>query len=94
MVDTEDNKILSIAERRLKEVIESAISDIEGKRCQCTCSSDEYKEQHEFLKELLESERAKKEMMNTIKTQILGWGIMGIMGIIGTWVASHLSIWK
>lgn len=55
------------------------------------CEQDEViREMSDFLQAWKLRERRKSEMWEAIKTQVLGWGIVAIIGTVGTWVASNI----
>jgi hypothetical protein len=55
-------------------------------------SAEEHREQHEDLRIFLEAYKAKKEFWLKIQQQVGGWGIIAVLGIIGTTVW-HGVIW-
>ena len=74
-----------ITKDELKEVLDSALSDI-GWVDQKT-----HEEHHEFVRMLIKKEERKKERWEKVKTQVLGWGIVALIGAVGTWVATHIK---
>ena len=51
----------------------------------------EHKEHHAFVNLMIQREERKKEMWNKVKTQVLGWGIIAIVGSFGAWALSHIT---
>lgn len=51
----------------------------------------EHKSDHAFLRMLEERERRKDEMWEKVKTQVLGWGIIAVVGGIGAWLLNHFT---
>ena len=45
-----------------------------------------HKEQHRFIEEWIEEVKIKRERREKIKTQVMGWGIVSVLGSIGTGV--------
>lgn len=45
---------------------------------------EQHREQHAFLAEWIEEIRLKRERREKIKTQVMGWGAVTILGSIGT----------
>lgn len=52
----------------------------------------QHHDDHEFIEILREREQRAQERWENIKTQLLGWGIVGIAGMIGTWAANKMGI--
>jgi hypothetical protein len=53
----------------------------------------EYPEEHKaFIEVMMIREQRKAELWESIKSQILGWGIIGIVGAIGAYVGGKLGI--
>ena len=48
--------------------------------------AEAHKEQHRFIKEWIEEVKIKRERREKIKTQVMGWGIVSVLGSIGTGV--------
>ena len=43
-----------------------------------------HSEQHQFISEWIEEVKRKRERHEKIKTQVMGWGIVSVLGSIGT----------
>jgi len=50
----------------------------------------EHKEHHAFVQKMIEREERKQEMWEKIKAQVLGWGVIALVGGIGTAVYNYL----
>ena len=48
--------------------------------------AEAHKEQHRFIEEWIEEVKLKRERREKIKTQVMGWGIVSVLGSIGTGV--------
>jgi hypothetical protein len=51
-----------------------------------TVPEDMHREHHEFIREWIEERRTKRERAEKIKTQVMGWGLVTLLGSIGTGV--------
>lgn len=49
-----------------------------------TVPEDMHREHHEFIREYIEERRIKRERAEKIKTQVMGWGVVTLLGSIGT----------
>ena len=45
--------------------------------------AETHKEHHAFIEDLLECSRRRRKLMDAIMPQVLGWGIIAILGWIG-----------
>jgi len=70
-----------MTEEKIKNIIETALE--ERSRVDIATHS----EHHEFIQRFIEEQDRKQEMWETIKSQVLGWGIIAIVGTLGTVVA-------
>jgi hypothetical protein len=52
-------------------------------------NNDIHTEHHDFIQILIEREERKKERWEKVKTQVLGWGIIGMIGAMGSAVYHH-----
>ena len=50
-----------------------------------------HKEHHEFIEAMIEKERRKQEMWEKVKAHVLGWGIVAIVGGLGTVILKQIS---
>lgn len=51
-----------------------------------TVPEEMHREHHDFIREYIEERRIKRERVEKIKTQVMGWGIVSLLGGIGTGV--------
>lgn len=51
-----------------------------------TVPEDMHREHHEFIREYIEERKVKRERAEKIKTQVMGWGLVTVLGSIGTGV--------
>jgi hypothetical protein len=75
-----------IEEQRLIEIIEKALAD----RSRVDCEA--HAEHHRFIAEWIEAQRIKKERWEDIQRQVLGWGVIAIIGTLGAITAKSLGI--
>lgn len=72
-------------EQQLKQVL-TAIFDERGK-----LDTEQHQKHHAFIDVLIEREQKKSQLWENIKTQVLGWGIIGVAGGLGAWLANRLG---
>ena len=63
-----------------------------------TVPEDLHREHHEFIKEFIEREKARRERQEKLKTQVWGWFILGALGALakgayqgGMWLKDHIK---
>ena len=56
--------------------------------------SESHKLEHDFMKALIAREKRREDRNHDILKQIIGWGIIAIVGSFGAWVWSQVSIIK
>lgn len=56
-------------------------------------SSEEHREHHEFVRELVEDMRSRKRMRQKIMEQAGGWAVISLLGALGTWVWRVAQEW-
>jgi hypothetical protein len=56
--------------------------------------SESHKLEHDFMKALIAKEKRKEAFYHDIQKQIIGWGIIAIVGSFGAWIWSQVSIIK
>lgn len=59
-----------------------------------TSFSESHKLEHDFMKALISREKRREAFYHDIQKQIIGWGIIAIVGSFGAWVWSQVSIIK
>ena len=74
-----------ISKEDLKEVLDASLNELKW------VDQATHKEHHSFVESLIEKEHRKQERWEKIKTQVLGWGIMVVVGSIGAWVLNHIK---
>ena len=52
---------------------------------------DAHAAHHEWIQERIESEKARKIMLNNVASAALQWSVAGLLGTIWYWIQSH---WK
>lgn len=68
-----------------REALVSEIAAAVRDEISCLTVPEEiHREHHEFIREWIEDRKRKHERANKIKTQVLGWGAVSILGGIGT----------
>lgn len=74
-----------MSERRDVDGLASRIVEILDERIQkCAVPEDVCKTNNEYVSSLISKQRAAEARMETIKTQVTGWGIIAILSGIGT----------
>lgn len=56
--------------------------------------SENHKLEHDFMKVLIAREKRREERNQDILKQIIGWGIIAIVGSFGAWVWSQVHLVK
>ena len=56
--------------------------------------SESHKLEHDFMKALIAKEKQKEVFYRDIQKQIIGWGIIALVGSFGAWVWSQVSVIK
>ena len=56
--------------------------------------SETHKLEHDFMKALIAREKRKESLYHDIQKQVIGWGILAVVGSFGAWVWSQVSIIK
>jgi len=67
------------------ELVQAVVSAIRDASLASGISPDEHREQHAFLHEWIEEIKRKRERHEKIKTQVIGWGLIALLGAIGSW---------
>lgn len=49
-----------------------------------------HKEHHDFIEAMVQKEQRKQEMWQKVKTQVVGWGVIAVIGSIGAYVINHI----
>jgi len=74
-----------MSEDKLREIIRSELED------RSNIDINTHAEQHEFIATLIDEERRKQERWDAIQRQVLGWGIIAIVGSIGSLIAQKFG---
>ena len=85
----QENKQWNGVERRTKsqaDFVKSVICAIREEALIGGIDVEAHKEQHRFIEEWIEEIKLKRERREKIKTQVMGWGIVSVLGSIGTGV--------
>lgn len=69
-----------------QELVTALAAAIKAELASLTVPEEMHREHHEFIKEYIEERRVKKENREKLKTHVLGWGIITLLGSIGTGV--------
>ena len=56
--------------------------------------SESHKLEHDFIRVIIEKEKRRSAFYQDIQKQIIGWGIIAIVGAFGAWVWGQVSIVK
>lgn len=78
-----------------KEDREEVVSIIDSILRTCNgVSSEAHNDHHDFIQEIIQERRDKKQRWAAIKTQTISWAIISILAGIGAYVANllHLEI--
>ena len=58
-------------------------------------AEDEHSEHHEFLRQLIDEHRRKREMYEDLRRHLTKWGAVGILSFIGMavwyWLRNHIG---
>jgi hypothetical protein len=74
-----------IEEKRLIEIIEKALANRSRVDCEV------HAEHHRFIAEWIEAQRIKNERWEDIQRQVLGWGLIAIIGTLGAMMARAMG---
>lgn len=77
---------MQIDKTELVRVIDAALE----KRSRIDCES--HAEHHQFIAEFIAEQHLKQERWEAIQRQVLGWGIIAIVGGIGTAIAKKFGM--
>lgn len=81
--------------RIFKEVFVEEIRQLFAICQESTASfAESHKLEHDFMKALIAKEKQKEAFYRDIQKQIIGWGIIAIVGSLGAWVWGQVSIIK
>lgn len=72
--------------RRRDEFVKSVVCAIREEAIIAGIDIESHREQHKFIEEWIEEVKIKRERREKIKTQVMGWGIVSVLGSIGTGV--------
>ena len=72
--------------RSLDDFVKSVVCAIREEALIGGIDVEAHKEQHRFIEEWIEEIKLKRERREKIKTQVMGWGIISVLGSIGTGV--------
>lgn len=75
-----------MSEDKFREIVEQALEDRSRIDCQ------QHLQHHEFLAEFIQEQRIKRERWEAIQRQVLGWGIIAIVGTVGAIVAKKFGV--
>ena len=50
-----------------------------------------HKDHHEYIRRLIQKEQRKQEIWDKVKAHILGWGIVGLVGTLGTIILQQFT---
>lgn len=67
-------------------IAEAVAKALRDELANLTVPEDTHREHHEFIRSYIEERRIKQERAEKIKTQVVGWGIVTLLGSIGTGV--------
>jgi len=73
-----------------EEKLRSIIRDELENRSRIDC--EVHDEHHQFISEFIAESRLRQERWEAIKRQVLGWGIIAIVGSLGSLIANKLHI--
>lgn len=85
----QENKEWNGVERRKRnrdDFVKSVVCAIREEALIGGIDAEAHKEQHRFIEEWIEEVKIKRERCEKIKTQVMGWGIVSVLGSIGTGV--------
>ncbi len=68
------------------ELVASIAAAIREELASLTVPEEMHREHHEFIREYIEERKVKRERAEKIKTQVMGWGLVTVLGSIGTGV--------
>jgi hypothetical protein len=81
--------------RIFKEVFTEEIKQLFAICQESTTSfSESHKLEHDFMKALIAREKRREDRNQDILKQVIGWGIIAIVGSFGAWVWSQISLIK
>jgi len=66
------------------DLIAAIASAVKSELACLTVPEDMHREHHEFIREWIEERRVKRERSEKIRTQVYGWGVISLLGGIGT----------
>ena len=76
-----------MGDKEIEEAVEGVMNRVLDKR---RGEDLDHKSHHAFIEEMIRKETRKQEMWEKIKAQVLGWGIVAIVGALGTFLIKHL----
>lgn len=71
-----------------KEDVEQIVEIMNNKSL---LTHDEHSHHHDFIEAMIKKEERKQETWQKVKVHVLGWGAIGIIGSIGTWILKHIE---
>lgn len=75
-----------ISEDKLKIIIDEALESLSR------IDIDMHTEHHDFIQHYIEEQERKREHWEAIQRQVFGWGIIALVGTIGSIVAHKFGI--
>jgi|LakMenEpi03Aug12_release.lakeMendotaPanAssembly.Ray.scaffolds.fasta_scaffold25435_3 hypothetical protein len=73
-------------EKTLREILADVLEQHES------VTAATHAEHHEFIRAMIAREKVKAERWEAIQKQVLGWGVIALIGAIGHAVSEHLKI--
>jgi len=74
-----------IDEEKLKTIIDDALES------RSRIDIDMHAQHHDFIQHYIEEQERKRERWDAIQRQVLGWGIIAIVGSIGSLIAQKFG---
>jgi hypothetical protein len=53
--------------------------------------ADSHADHHRFISELIERSQRRRDMLDKIRGQVIGWAVIAALGSFAAWVARHLT---
>ena len=57
-----------------------------------TIDSETHRKDHEFIHMMIDRQEKRAELIESTKKQVLGWAMVGTLGLIGFSILEHLKI--